>query len=162
MLRFLTTAALVAAAAMPVAAQDVLIDGTDPAVIATAVQAAGYKAELTKNAQGEPFIKSAANGDSFTIEFYGCKGEKNCTSFQFFSWFKKEPAFTPALANDWNANKRFIKAAIDKDGDLALYMDVTGVGKMTQANFADALDWFTVMQGEMQKFLADRRTAAKS
>ncbi|WP_176484529.1 YbjN domain-containing protein [Sphingomonas spermidinifaciens] len=146
----------------PAAAQDVLIDATDPAVIARAMQAEGYKAELTTNKQGEPVIKSGANGDNFTVEFYGCKGVTGCTSFQFFSWYKKEANFTPTLANEWNASKRFIKAAIDKDGDLSIYMDVTGVGKMTQANFADALDWFAVMQGEVQKFLAARRTQAAS
>jgi hypothetical protein len=152
---------MLATAAM-VAAPETVIDATNPTVIAKAMQAAGYKAELAKNDKGEPLIKSGANGDSFTVEFYGCKGQAECTSFQFFTWFKKEANFTPALANEWNAKKRFIKAAIDKDGDLSLYMDVTSVGGMTEANFADALDWFSVMQGEMQKFLAERRTPAKS
>ncbi len=48
---------------------------------------------------------------------------------------------------------RFIKAAIDKDGDLATYMDVTSLGKTTYANFADAIDWWSVMSGEVSKFL---------
>jgi hypothetical protein len=149
------------ALAAPVSAQDALFDATKPEQVAAALRTAGYKAELKANDKGEPLIASAANGHDFTIEFYGCKGKADCGSFQFFSWYKKEPLFDQAFANEWNANKRFLKAAIDKDGDLSLFMDVAGVGKMTQAAFADWVDWYQVMDADIDKFIAQRRAARK-
>ncbi len=146
--------------ATPVLAQDKLFDPTKPDQVATALRDAGYKAELKTNAKGEPFISSAANGNTFSIEFYGCTGLTDCSSFQFFSWYKKEPLFDHAFTNDWNARKRFLKAAIDKDGDLSLYLDVAGVGKMTQAAFADWVDWYQVMESDLVKFIAEKRAAA--
>jgi hypothetical protein len=137
----------------PVWAQDRVVDISKPESVAKLLQEEGYKAELKKNDAGEPYISSAANGSSFTIEFYGCEPGEGCTSMQFFAWYKKEPWYSPELANRWNAGKRFIKAAIDKDGDLATYMDVTALGKTTYANFADTIDWWSVMTGELFKFL---------
>lgn len=154
---------MAAAAAMLTAtaavAQDKLFDPTKPPEVAAALKDAGYKAELKTNDKGEPFISSAANGSPFTVEFYGCKGVTDCGSFQFYGWFKKDPLYTIALANEWNASKRFLKIAIDKDGDLALWMDVAAVGKMTQAAFADWVDWYSVMDSELDKFLTGKRAA---
>lgn len=142
------------------AAADKLFDATKPPEVAAALREAGYKAELKTNDRGEPFISSSTNGESFTIEFYGCKGVTDCGSFQFYGWYKKDPLFTIAFANEWNAGKRFLKVAIDKDGDLSIYMDVTGAGKMTQAAFADWVDWYQVMDADLGKFIAEKRAAA--
>lgn len=153
-------AGLVAAMATgPVMAQDKLFDATKPEQVATALRDAGYKAELKTNDKGEPFISSASNGESFTVEFYGCKGKTDCGSFQFYGWYKKDALFTTDFTNEWNMKKRFLKAAIDKDGDLSIYMDVTGIGKMTQAAFADWIDWYQVMDADMNKFIAEKRAA---
>lgn len=156
----LMVAATALAVAMPAAAQDKLFDATDPAQIVEAMKEAGFKAELKTNDQGEPFIKSAANGSPFSVEFYGCEGQKGCQSFQFYSWYKKDPLYTLELVSEWNKLKRFLKLRIDQDGDLALSMDVSAVGKMTQANFADWIDWYQVMDGELDKFLSEKRRAA--
>lgn len=149
--------------ALPAAAQDKpdrIVDITDPAVVAKILQDEGYKGVLKKHDDGEPYIESAANGSAFTIEFFNCKSGKTCSSLQFYSWYKKEPFYSVDLANRWNARKRFIKAAIDKDGDLATYMDITALGKTTQANFADHIDWWSVMTGELFKFLDEEEEGA--
>jgi hypothetical protein len=148
--------------ALPASAQETLIDLTQPRAVVQAMQDAGYKAALKTDDKGDPFIESAANGSNFTVQFYGCKGAKDCPSLQFYAWYKKEPWYTVDLANRWNANKRFIKAAIDKDGDLATYFDVTTVGKTTVANFADAIEWWSVMTGELFAFLEKEGPAEKA
>lgn len=38
-------------------------------------------------------------------------------------------------------------------------MDVASVGKMTQAAFADNVDWYQLMMAEMTKFIAEKRAA---
>ena len=162
MTRTMMVVALVATGfASPAIAQDKLFDARQPGELAVALRDAGYKAELKNNDKGTPIITSSANGDPFTITFYGCTAAIDCGSFEFFSWYKKEPLFTVAFVNEWNTSKRFLRASIDKDGDLALSMDVAGEGKMTQAAFADNVDWFQTMTGEISKFIDDRRAAAK-
>jgi hypothetical protein len=139
--------------AQPALAQERIVDISTPDAVAKLLQEEGYKAQVKKNQAGEPYVESAANGSPFTVEFYGCETGKGCSSIQFYAWYKKKPGYTADLANRWNADKRFIKAAIDKDGDLATYMDVTTLGKTTHGNFADTIDWWSVMTGELFKFL---------
>ncbi|WP_136162238.1 YbjN domain-containing protein [Sphingomonas flavalba] len=135
------------------------IDVSRAEVVANAVRDAGYKAELKHNEKGDPYIVSAANGAPFIIEFYGCRPDSGCSSLQFYSWYRKEPGFTLDMVNEWNAGKRFLKAYIDKEGDLGATMDVTTIGRMTQANFADALDWWAVMSADLATFI-DKRDGA--
>jgi hypothetical protein len=154
-------AAALSLVAVPAAAQDAdkLIDISKAAVVAKAMQDAGYKAALKTGKDGDPVIESAANGSAFTVQFYNCK-DGSCTSLQFFSWYTKEPYFSVAMANKWNAGKRFLKVAIDKDGDLSTFMDMTAVGKTTQANFADMIDWWSTMSSDLVDFLDEEKAAA--
>ena len=150
-------------AAAALAAPDaVLLDLRQPGNVVTALQAAGYRAELKINKQGEPYILSGVNGSSFTVEFYGCDGLKDCGSFQFASWYKKDPLYTPALTNEWNATKRFLKVGVDSDGDLREFLDATAIGGMTQAQFADLVDWYAQMDSDFAKFVETKRAAAKA
>jgi hypothetical protein len=148
--------------APPASAQDNLIDLTQPPAVVQALQGAGYKAVLKTDEKGDPFIESAANGSNFTVQFYGCKDARDCPSLQFYAWYKKEPWYTVDLANRWNANKRFISVAIDKDGDLSTVYDITTLGKTTVANFTDAIEWWSVMTGELFTFLETERPPAKA
>ena len=155
--------ALLATLLVPAAvqAEDKLLDLRQPEVVAAALREAGYKAVVKANSKGEPFISSAANGAEFTIEFYGCTGVKDCGSYQFASWYKAEPLFTAAFANEWNSEKRFLKVAVDDKGNLNEYMDFTAIGKTTYANFADIVDWYQTMDASLGKFIAAKREAAK-
>lgn len=150
--------------AMPAAAQKGdparLVDISRPEEVAKLLQSEGYKAELKKREDsGDPYIQSAANGSPFTIEFYDCSPAKGCTSMQFFSWYKKKPWYSVEMANRWNAKKRFLRIVIDKDGDLSTWMDVTSIGKTTYANFADTIDWWSSMTGDLFTFMDDEEGA---
>ena len=156
-----TMSAILAFSPATALAEDRLIDITQPAIVVAAMQEAGYKAVLKKNKEGEPFVESGANGSPFTVHFYGCKDGKDCGSLQFYAWYKKQPSYTAALANRWNTDKRFLKAFIDDDGDLSTTFDVAGSGKTTYANFADTIDWWSTMTGELFQFLDKAEAAAK-
>lgn len=151
--------------AMPAAAQKGdparMVDIAHPEEVVKLLQGEGYKAELKKHEDsGDPYIGSAANGSPFTIEFYDCGTAKGCTSMQFFSWYKKKPWYDAGLANRWNAKKRFLRIVIDKDGDLSTWMDVTTIGKVSYANFADTVDWWSSMTGDLFTFLDEEEKAA--
>ncbi len=137
-------------------------DLRQPGNVVKALQQAGYKAEMKLNDAGEPYVLSATNGDPFTVEFYECEGLKDCKSFQFRAWFRNEPIFTAALTNEWNRTNRFLKIAVDGEGNLQQYLDATAVGGVTQAQFAELLLWYTEMDGALARFLAAKRDAAKA
>lgn len=137
-------------------------DLRQPGNVVKALQQAGYKAEMKLNDAGEPYVLSATNGEPFTVDFYECAGLKDCKSFQFRAWFRKEPMFTAALANEWNRTNRFLKIAVDGEGNLQQYLDATAVGGVTQAQFAELLLWYTEMDGALARFLAAKRDAAKA
>ena len=143
------------AAPLPAAAQaqDVLLDLSTPHAVAKALQDAGYKAEIEKTKDGDPYISSAANGSAFTVNFYNCELATGCGSIQFYGWYKKKPGFTPELANRWNTGKRFLRIEIDDVGDLGMHLDIATVGKLTKANFADLIDWWSVMTNNLSEFL---------
>src|SRR6218665_1992513 len=143
----------VGAWAVPAAAQDQLVDAAQPSAFAEVLQQEGYKAALKKSEDGKPFIESAANGESFTVNFSECNPVKGCDAAQFYTWYKKQPWFDAELANRWNDDKRFLKISIDKEGDLSVFLDVSLKGKLTYANLADVIDWWSVMTADLDKFL---------
>lgn len=96
----------------------------NPEQIAAVLQKFGYRAELTKDDQGDPKIKSAAGGANFTIYFYGCDKNVDCTSIQLSSGFDLDSGTTLEVVNDWNANKRFGKAYMDDEKDPYVEMDI--------------------------------------
>ena len=153
--------AFVAALTLPASAMaaDRVVDVSSVQGVAALLREAGYKAEIKMGKDGTSYIISGVNGGSFHIDFYGCTNDKECTSIDFYSWDKKEAFFSPALANEWNASKRFLKVAIDKDGDLSEYLSVSTLGNMTFDNFKDYIDWFASMEGDLNKFLAEKRAA---
>lgn len=141
-------------------AADRVVDVSSVKGVAALLQEAGYKAEIKKGDDGDAYIDSSTNGGGFQLIFYGCENDAGCDSFEFYSYFKKEPFFTAEMANEWNVKKRFLKVAIDKDGDLAEYLYVSALGNMTYGNFKDYIDWYASMDSELSGFLKERREAA--
>ncbi len=129
-----------------------LVCASAPQTIVDGFLAAGYKAKLTKDSVGDPKIESAANGYDFSVYFYGCKQGRDCTSIQFQIGFADDGKNTLELANSWNRDKRFIKMAVTKDDGLSVSYDVSTLGGLTQENFADVIDWWAVMLGELNAY----------
>lgn len=148
------------ACAVPASAADRVVDVSSVEKVAALMREAGYKAEIKTAKDGSTYISSATGGNGFQVNFYGCKKNVDCGSFDFYSWFKKEPFFTTDMANEWNAKNRFLKVAIDSDGDLSEYLSVTAVGKMTFDNFKDYIDWYGEMDADLIKFVDDKRESA--
>lgn len=147
------------AAAAAAAAEDVLLDLSTPELVQAAVQAAGYKATLEKNDDGSLYILSAANGSDFTIDLTDCRALK-CNGLSFQSYYKPEPIFTADFTNRWNNEKRFLKVSVNAEGELREWLNVTTLGKLTKANFADVIDWYATMDAELAKFVKEARDAA--
>lgn len=130
-----------------------MVCASNPSSIVKALQAAGYQAALGKSEKtGNPKIDSAASGYKFAIFFYECEQNVKCGSLQFLISFSDDATNTPDLANKWNKEKRFIQMSVDDDKSLGASMDVATIGGLNQKNFADVLDWWSTMLGELNKF----------
>lgn len=141
------------------ATDETLVDLSTLPNIAAALQDAGYRAEVKKDKDGD-YIVSSINGSEFTVWPVDCdKGP--CSSIDLVSRYKAEPLFTPALANEWNSNNRFLTATIDDKGQLVEWSYLDPVGKLTRKNFIDQIEWYGSMDAKLAKFVDKKRAAAK-
>lgn len=139
-----------------------MVCASDPQTIVAALQAAGYKAVLHKSKNtGNPVIDSAAAGYDFNIFFYECQENKACGSLQFSSNFGDDGTNTAELANLWNKTKRFSQMSLDDDKSLNFSYDVTTIGGLNQKNFADVIDWWATMLGELGRFFKEHSPEGK-
>lgn len=131
-----------------------MVCASAPQTVVAALQAAGYKGTLTKSeTTGNPMIESAASGYNYRIYFYECEANKACASIQFRINFSDDGGNSQYLANLWNLEKRFSQMSFDpEDKSLSFSYDVTTVGGLNQKNFADVIDWWATMLGQLNAF----------
>lgn len=140
-------AAAASACALPATAQT--LTASDPELIAELLRSKGYRAELPAAKPDEsPHILSGAGGANFTLYFLDCTKGKDCKAVQYYAGFTK-PKMDTAKINEWNRDKRFTRAYIDKEGDAVLEMDVNMAPEgLPRALFVDNLEIWTSAIGE--------------
>ncbi|MDO7844479.1 YbjN domain-containing protein [Sphingomonas immobilis] len=148
--------AIALAAAAP--ADSDLLELATPQQIVAAMQQAGYRADLKKE-NGVPLIDSAANGSPFVLYLYDCETGK-CSGLDFQAMYRPDPFYTAELANEWNSSNRFLKISVNPKGELREWVHYSVVGKVTRANFKNAIAWFTEMDVKLTRFLEAKRAAA--
>lgn len=136
-----------------------MVCASAPETVVKALQDAGYKAKLTADREGDPMVSSAAAGYDFDVLFYGCENKKRCDSIQFYLGFSKGEENTPAYANKWNVTNRFVQMAAHPDKTLSLQYDMSTIGGVNAANFADALDWWAYQLGVARTFFRENAPA---
>lgn len=154
MLKMLSMAAVAMLATLVTPASAQMVSATDPASIASVLQAKGYKAELTKDDDGDPLIRSALDGSRFAILFYGCTKNRACQTIQFYAGFKSDGKISIDTMNEWNKAQRFGRAYIDKDKDPVIEMDVDlDDGGMSRALFEDHFEYWEMLVPEFKKVI---------
>lgn len=139
-----------------------MVCASNPQSVVDAIKEAGYKAVLSKSkTTGNPMIESAANGYDYSVFFYECKEGAQCGSLQFMISFADDGANTPELANAWNKEKRFSQMAVTDDKSLSFSYDVSTIGGLNQKNFADVVDWWALMLGDVSVFFKAQAAPAK-
>jgi len=148
-----TSAALLSfVVASPVLGKSLPDGGVTAQEVASVLQEKGYKAQVTKDKDGDPLIRSAAGGNDFLILYYECKRRPRCASIQFYAGFKKQ-GISPERIAEWNSTKRFGRAYLDSDSDPRVEMDVdVEHGATTEAIANDMERWSTVL-AEFTKFI---------
>lgn len=135
--------AALAAALLPTLAQAQTgnIVAADPQAVLAAMQDFGFVATIETDNEGDPKIVSRISKTRFGVFFYGCTGNVDCASVQFYAGYDIDGTMSALKANEWNRDRLFTKATIDDEGDPAIEMDANldddGIGPR---NFADLLD----------------------
>ena len=106
-----------AASAAGAQARDIPAGGLTVDEVAAWLQQAGYKGAIDKTDSGERYVTSAADGATFQVYMYDCKDGPRCGSMQFSMAFDLAKGLTPDKINEWNRDKRYIKAYLDAEGD---------------------------------------------
>ena len=122
----------------------VTVSAVKPDGVAVALQNLGYKAELAKDANGDPLINTDIGGWQAALLFYECneKTHDGCQSLQFVANFTPEKKFTADDAVRFNRNTRFASVSLDKDQSVMMTWDVvTGKGIDLEV-FSNAVDMF--------------------
>jgi hypothetical protein len=120
---------------------------TGPEVVAW-LQGEGYKAVLEKDSQGDPLIRSAAQGIDFNIYFYDCE-KGRCKALQFSSGFDLKAGTTLAKVNQWNKEQRYMKSFMDEEDDPYVQYDVNVNAGRTYEALSDD---FSVFVGGLDDF----------
>ena len=155
-----TIIALAAATALSVAlgagaaqAQTINKDGMTGPEVAAWLQKGGYKAELTKDDEGDPLIRSAAQGHNFNVYFYDCSPEKRCKALQFSSGFDLKTPMKLEQANEWNRKNRYLKVYLDDDSDPYVQYDVNVNAGRTVSGLDDDFAVWTGMIDDFAEFI---------
>ncbi len=164
-MKALSAALILACLPLPLLAQTSTVDtsklqsaaGTlsaaDPGGIAAALQRLGYKAELTKDEDGDPKIKSAAAGANYAVYFYGCTDGKDCNAIQFSAGFDTDNGLDLSAANEWNRDKRYGKVYLDDERDPYIELDMNMIDGISEANFDDTVGLWDSLLADFQKHI---------
>lgn len=146
----LATAAMIASSTIATAE----ITATDANVVMKAMQDFGLVATMGVDGQGDPKVSSRVSDTKFSVYFYGCQDNDNCSSILIKAGYDLNNGISALKVNEWNREKRFAKAYIDDEGDPFLEMDVNldfdGVGNK---NFEDTLDWWRLLVEDFEEFI---------
>jgi hypothetical protein len=147
----LTAPVLAAGAAQAGALPD---GGATVQEIARVLQDKGYKAEIGKDRDGDPTIRSASDGGNFQLLFYGCKAGR-CSSIQFHAAYDLADGMSLQKINDWNRRKRFGRAFLDEVNDPFVQMDVDLEHGSTTESVANNLDTWVQVFREFRAFIKE-------
>jgi len=111
------------------------------------LQSKGYKAEVKSGSTGR-YIASATGGVNFDVYFYDCVSGR-CASVQFEAGFDLTNGITTAKINEWNRDKRYMKAYVDSGADPHVSMDANTSPARTYEGLADD---FGVWTGTLPAF----------
>ncbi|GEM_PF-6315661 len=112
------------------------------------MQEFGFGAIVETATDGSKFIVSRASGVKFVVFLYKGPRDDDYLSAQFFMGIRGSN-WPLAKTNDWNRDKRFLKAYNDGDGDVCVDYDflLSGVTKSYLRSC------FAIWEAQLGKFL---------
>ncbi|MDR2690631.1 MAG: YbjN domain-containing protein [Azoarcus sp.] len=126
-----------------------------PNTVFSIAKEANRSAKLDSDGDGDPMITSQAEGIEYVVFFYDCTDGKDCKSLAFSASLDDTQGATLERLNTYNAEERYGKAFIDRDGKLTLDMDVEIEYGMSRRNLKEAfVDWEAAVRAFKKEVLA--------
>jgi hypothetical protein len=126
-----------------------VVDRITPEQLASALTAAGYQSQVKTTNDNQKFILAKIHGFNVGIYPGDCKPQ-GCSNLEWDVYFSDKVSLD--FVNAWNSQKRFVKAYVDKDGQIALSMDTMLVGGVAPANVVAYAAAFEYFLGELANF----------
>ena len=137
----------------PVAQAADLVDASNPEMIRNIASGFG-SAKLDTDNSGDPMVIGRIAGTRYSVYFYGCKNNTNCTDLLMrASWNSSNPANSMEHMNRWNQKKRYGKAFLDKDGDPTIELVVNLRYGVSYNNIEDTFDWWEKAIKDFEEYL---------
>ena len=121
------------------------VTAADPATVVSALEMAGYRAELTSDNIGDPKVVTKLSGREVQLFFYGCDSDthEGCDQLQFMVGFDSEQPLDAAKVERFMHDRRFAGMSLDEEGDPWLSWDlVTGTEGIPAAVFLQSVRMF--------------------
>lgn len=150
-----TLAAGLILAGLATAAQADPLRASEPTSFTDFFFDAGYPAQLSEDAVGDPYIEFRYNGVVLPLWFYDCVENTACQSVQFYYAYTLDEPIPLDRLNDWNGEeRRFTRAYVIDDGTLRLEMDVfTGEDGISGRDFESLLVLWLDRLAEFEDFI---------
>lgn len=136
--------AVAATFALPAGAQTApegVVLASDPESVLDFFFNEGIPAKLTTDAIGDPLIEFRNGSDSLQLYFYDCEDNVECLALQFFSGYIVDGGVSLETINQWNTDRRFVRAYLTDEGAARIEMDVaTSWDGITYRDFRDLYD----------------------
>lgn len=135
-----------------------MLSAGDPPRIAAFLREIGYRANLTKDSDGDPLIETAMSGYNVKIFFMNCKSGASCEDIQFFVGIATRNKLGLAQVNDFNSRKRFMRLYLDKDRDPLMELDLSMIGPgVSAAAFRDTVQVFERLISDLDKLISENQ-----
>ena len=137
------------------AARPVSVTSLSPAAFVTALQRAGFTAEV-QTEDGHTFVLAKADTTPFQAFFSNCQSGGGCTDMELYAGFSGLPRVAWERINGWNARTRFGRAFLDENHNPALQMDLSLQGGVSQESLKASLETWKSALGTFSLFLVAR------
>lgn len=133
-----------------------LVDGSDPDAILALAQGYG-DADLETQSNGNPKIKGTMDGITYAIYFMNCDDDnENCEDINFYAGFLDLKVDAKKI-NEWNRDKRFGKAYLDKDGDAVVEWDVNLEHGVSSDNMDANIGVWQLIMGQYSEYIGFKK-----
>jgi hypothetical protein len=141
--RTFLAAGFVAASMATAAFAGDVVTASEPTSLGTFFFDQGIASKLSNDSYGDPMVQFRKDNHQYTVFFYGCTDNTDCTNLQFYIGYETNGDVGMDVVNKMNQDNRFVVASIDDQNDVILTMDVfTGTNGLTNDDFKLLFDVF--------------------
>jgi len=136
------------------AARDLPSNGLSRSDVVHWLQGHGYKADIEHDAVAkDDYVATSSLGVNWGIYFYACDTNNVCQSIQYSIGWSGATDITHDKLNDWNRDKRYLRAYADTQGAVFAEYDIDINPGGTWEEMDKTLDRWNSQMGAFKTFI---------